>query len=133
VAPTSRDRPAKSDIDPYLDFLLSNIAHSKSSNFTPEFAKARLRVNRVDSAMSAMSPLYPQEPRSSERPATSEKCHNRKWGGPYSITPSARASSDAGKERPSALAVFKLTISSNLVGSTTGKSLSFSPLRMRPM
>jgi hypothetical protein len=40
VAPTSRDRPAKSDIDLYLDILLSNIAHSKSSNFTPEFAKA---------------------------------------------------------------------------------------------
>ena len=34
MAPTSRDRPAKSDIDPYLDVLLSNIAHSKSWHFT---------------------------------------------------------------------------------------------------
>ena len=34
-------------------------------------------VNRVGSAMSAVSPLYPQEPTSSVRSATSEKCHIR--------------------------------------------------------
>ena len=34
-------------------------------------------VNRVVSAMSAVSPLYPHEPTSSVRPTTSEKCcHN---------------------------------------------------------
>jgi len=35
-------------------------------------------VIHVDSAMSTVSPLYPQEPTSSVRPATSEKCQNRK-------------------------------------------------------
>ena len=38
---------------------------------------SQLRVNRVVSAMSAMSPLYPQEPTSSVGPATSETCHVR--------------------------------------------------------
>src|ERR1051325_10756809 len=39
---------------------------------------------------------------------------------PHSMTSSARASSDWGRVRPSALAVFKLITSSNLVGCCTG-------------
>ena len=39
----------------------------------------------------------------------------------YSITSSARASSDGGTSRPSALAVLRLITSSNLVGCWTGK------------
>src|SRR5258708_20453958 len=38
-------------------------------------------VIRVVSAMSAVSPLYPQEPTSSVRPATSEKCQERTMHG----------------------------------------------------
>jgi hypothetical protein len=49
----------------------------------------------------------------------------------YSITSSARASTDAGKSRPSALAVLRLITSSNLVAACTGRSAGFSPLRMR--
>jgi hypothetical protein len=49
----------------------------------------------------------------------------------YSITSSARASNEAGKVRPSALAVFRLTVSWYLVGACTGRSAGFSPLRMR--
>ena len=49
----------------------------------------------------------------------------------YSITSSARPSSDGGTVRPSALAVFRLMINSNLVGACTGKSAGFSPLRIR--
>jgi hypothetical protein len=49
----------------------------------------------------------------------------------HSITSSARASNVGGTSRPSALAVFKLTISSYLVGFCTGRSAGFSPLRMR--
>jgi hypothetical protein len=49
----------------------------------------------------------------------------------YSITSSARASSEAGTVRPSALAVLRLITSSYLVGACTGKSAGFSPLRMR--
>ena len=50
----------------------------------------------------------------------------------HSITSSASASSRSGTSRPSALAVLTLTTSSNFVGSITGRSAGFSPLRMRP-
>jgi hypothetical protein len=50
----------------------------------------------------------------------------------YSITSSARPSSVGGKVRPSALAVLRLTTSSTFVSSWTGRSVGFSPLRMRP-
>jgi hypothetical protein len=49
----------------------------------------------------------------------------------YSITSSARPSSVAGMSMPSALAVFRLIASSNLVGSWTGRSAGLAPLRMR--
>src|SRR6516164_4554560 len=45
----------------------------------------------------------------------------------HSITSSARASTVAGISRPSALAVLRFTISSNLVGCCTGRSAGFSP------
>jgi len=51
--------------------------------------------------------------------------------GPYSITSSARESTDDGTVRPSPLAVFRLITSSFLVGACTGRSAGFSPLRMR--
>ena len=50
----------------------------------------------------------------------------------HSITSSARASSVGEISRPSAFAVLRLMISSNLVGCITGRSAGFSPLRMRP-
>src|SRR5262249_36688753 len=49
----------------------------------------------------------------------------------HSITSSARASSVGGTSRPSAFAVLRLITSSYLVGSWTGNSAGFSPLRMR--
>jgi hypothetical protein len=52
---------------------------------------------------------------------------------PHSITSSARARSVGGMVRPSALAVFKLTIRSTLVDFWTGRSAGFSPLRIRPV
>jgi hypothetical protein len=45
----------------------------------------------------------------------------------YSITSSARASSDDGTVSPSALAVIRLTTRSNLVGCSTGRSAGFVP------
>src|SRR5262249_8321938 len=48
----------------------------------------------------------------------------------YSITWSARASSDGGIVRPRALAVLRLITSSNLVGCSTGRSAGFAPLRI---
>src|SRR5262249_26716368 len=49
----------------------------------------------------------------------------------HSITSSARASSVFGTIRSSALAVFKLISNSYLVGTCTGRSAGFSPLRIR--
>src|SRR5262249_50853507 len=50
----------------------------------------------------------------------------------YSITSSARASSDGGTVRPIVLAVCRLMTNSNLVGCRIGRSAGCSPLRMRP-
>src|SRR5258707_14986509 len=47
---------------------------------------------------------------------------------PHSITSSARAMSESGTVRPSALAVLRLITVSYLVGACTGKSTGFSPL-----
>src|SRR5262245_2526778 len=49
----------------------------------------------------------------------------------HSITSSARASTLAGRSRPSALAALRLITSSYLVGACTGRSAGFSPLRTR--
>jgi hypothetical protein len=50
----------------------------------------------------------------------------------YSITSSARTSSDVGTVNPIALAVLRLITSSNLVGRMTGRSAGLTPFRMRP-
>src|SRR5262249_17278815 len=50
----------------------------------------------------------------------------------YSTTSSARASRDGGTARPSTLAVFRLILSSNLVGCKTGSSAGWAPLRILP-
>ena len=49
---------------------------------------------------------------------------------PYSITSSAIASRDGGMSMPSALAAFKLMVSSNLVGCSTGRSAGTAPLKI---
>src|SRR5262249_47566376 len=48
----------------------------------------------------------------------------------YSITSSAVAISDCGTVRPSALAVLRLIMKSNLVGCSTGRSAGLAPLRI---
>ena len=53
-------------------------------------------------------------------PATDLNC--------YSITSLARMSNEGGTVRPSALGVFILITSSNLVGLSTGKSEGLAPL-----
>src|SRR5262245_41041708 len=50
----------------------------------------------------------------------------------HSITSSARASSVGGTSMPSAFAVLRLMMRSNVVGCTTGRSPGFSPWTMRP-
>ena len=51
----------------------------------------------------------------------------------YSITSSVMESSPDGRVSPSALAVLRLRTSWNLADCTTGRSVGFSPLRMRPV
>src|SRR5262249_55416932 len=48
----------------------------------------------------------------------------------YSIASSARASCDIGTTRPSALAALRLMTSSNLVGSSTGRSAGLAPFKI---
>ena len=80
-------------------------------------------------------PLYPdsghhRKPWSVRSSAVTRFMHRSKQKR-YSIISSARASSDGGISRPSALAVLRLMTSSYLVGACTGRSAGFSPLRMR--
>src|SRR5712672_2752282 len=51
----------------------------------------------------------------------------------HSITSSTMASSPGGKLRPNALAVLRLITNSNLLDCMTGRSMGFSPLRIRPV
>src|SRR5262249_52386365 len=50
---------------------------------------------------------------------------------PHSITPSARTKNVSEIVRPSVLAVLRLTISSNFVGCSIGRSAGLAPLRIR--
>jgi len=60
------------------------------------------------------------------------RCSNvREQGCSYSITSSARCCMNPGTSRPSALAVFRLMTSWNLIAAWTGSSLGFTPLRIR--
>ena len=77
------------------------------------------------------SPFYPQT-RTSESltvisPLGHFQTHASQQSKPYSITSPALASTDAGRSRPSDLAVFRLTTSSYLVGVCTGRSAGFAP------
>jgi hypothetical protein len=51
----------------------------------------------------------------------------------YSITSLARSKIDVGISMPCAFAVRRLIAMSNFVGSRTGRSAGFSPLRTRPV
>src|ERR1700730_5633091 len=66
----------------------------------------------------------------SEDPHVAER-HRQAGGvlGVHSITSSARARSDGGTSRPSALAVLRLITKSNFVGCSTGMSPGAAPLK----
>ena len=66
-----------------------------------------------------------------ERPSRRAAEKRHRLSPPHSITSSARASSEGGTARRSALAVFRFITNSNLVGCCTGRSPSLAPLRMR--
>src|SRR5262245_23214327 len=66
-----------------------------------------------------------------ERPRRRRAAEQRdEFASPHSITSSARASSDGGTVRPSALAVVRLMTRSNLIGCSTGMSPGLAPRRI---
>src|SRR5262249_39112162 len=73
--------------------------------------------------------LRPRPKRPCGHPATEQRDELAAF---HSITSSAMASTPGGMVRLSVLAVLRLITNSNLVGCTTGRSLGFSPLRIRP-
>src|SRR5262249_36600375 len=58
---------------------------------------------------------------------TDQQSRTKEPAGAHSITSSARPRTDSGMVRPSAFAVFRLTISSNFVGCWTGRSAGLAP------
>src|SRR6202040_3568635 len=96
--------------------------------------EARAREQHRHAAVYSLKVLDPKWPiREATKFRSVAKCRD----GPgndisphYSITSSARASSDGGMVRPSALAVFRLIANSYVVGACTGRAAAFSPLRM---
>jgi hypothetical protein len=73
---------------------------------------------RLKPTLTGSSNLTPPGPNTSHSPSA------------HSMTSSARARIDCGTVRPSALAVFRLIASSNLVGCSIGRSAGLAPLRI---
>jgi len=78
----------------------------------------------------ARCPLFPQKRTSAERIGMSAKGQKR-TSMAYSITSSARASTEAGTVMPSALAVLRLMLRWKSVGCSNGRSAGLAPFKMR--
>ena len=93
-----------------------------------------LRVICYRNAMSALRPLFPNSDHIADAPTRRKSAMKRLMHRSnylfHSITSSARSRNDSGIVRPSAFAVLRLIISSNLVGCSTGSSLGRAPLRI---
>src|SRR5262249_50092239 len=79
-------------------------------------------------AVQSPCPLYPQKRTCAVQLGMSAK--GQKRTSPYSISSSALVSSEGGISSPSAFAVLRLTISSNLVGCSTGRSPGLAPFKI---
>ena len=83
---------------------------------------------------SASCPLYPQKQTLRSAAGMSALCQKQTYAvqqaAGYEITLSALASSDSGTVMPSAFAVSRLMISSNLLGCSTGMSPGLVPRRI---
>ena len=90
---------------------------------------SRVRKNRISSFRNGPESGYAYRAISVE---TVQDRNSRTGKSHHSINSSALACSVSGTVSPSALAVLRLMISSNLVGCCIGKSEGFSPLRIRP-
>ena len=78
--------------------------------------------------------VNPQKRTLVKRSGMSALCHKQTYAVRqthlYSITSSARSKIDVGIDTPIALAVFRLSANSKLVGCSTGRSDGFAPLRI---
>ena len=92
--------------------------------------------------MSALGQLKTSDPRTGDVRFTPESGHqavrlrcplsaNSRHRATQSITSSALAISVGGRLRPSARAVLRLMMNSNLVGACTGRSAGLAPFKMR--
>jgi hypothetical protein len=84
----------------------------------------RTKVARAEPHRGDLAATGPAGPRWAEAAGGVEPDGRRHW-----MISSARASTAGGIVRPSALAVFRLMMSSNLVGCSTGRSAGFAPFR----
>ncbi len=103
-----------------LEPSMSQLGHSRRGRLSGKLPHVRLAPKVTDALRR----------RELTRCANQRHSHRGKTAR-YSITSSARASTDAGTVRLSALAVLRLMTSSYFVGACTGMSAGFSPLRIR--
>jgi hypothetical protein len=124
-------------VDTNLVFTISLKRSTQNLQLSTKLAGRlpHLWVKSRHAALKLQCPLYSQKRTLVERVGMSALGHFRTHAvqqiGSYSITSSARATSEGGTVMPSALAVFRLMTISYLVGACTGRSAGFSPLRMR--
>ena len=86
-----------------------------------------ISASEIGMVRSASCPLHREKRSGSAWPLSAQQRTSAAY---YSITSLARTSNDGGTVRPSALAVFMLMTTSNLVGCSTGRSAGFAPLRI---
>src|SRR5215471_17379993 len=113
-----RYRPPLADAD-YLNQLAQRLAHARSLA-----AEGGAAASRADGDQ-RQTPAVEQWLSGSGRVMCPVALH--------SITSSAMASRFGGILMPRVLTVLRLITSSNLVGKRTGRSIGFSPLRIRPV
>src|SRR5262249_27526855 len=80
--------------------------------------------------MSALPPKADMDRRAVMSALCQKRTYAVQQNSGYSITSSARATSDCGTASPSAFAVLRLTVSTYLVGAWTGRSAGLVPLRI---
>ena len=107
------------------------MAHNRPRTMTGSNVRSGSKPEKLNESI--CFPLFTQQRTSPRYFAMSALCQKETHAPQqnYSITSSARLSTDGDTAKPSALAVLRLITSSYFVGACTGRSASFSPLRMR--
>ena len=112
---------------PTAQIPIAELAARPTEAYLPRF-RALALFGRRPAERVVRSSLPASENLHSSRPEQVQQMREQSCG--YSITSSARASSEAGRSRPSALAVLRLMTSSYLEACSTGRSAGLAPLRI---